>query len=241
MEFPDPLIPGRLLRRYKRFLADVVIAGPDGGPREVTAHCANPGAMLGLATPDSDVWLSLAHNPKRKLKFTWELIRVHTHLVGINTSLPNTLASEAIAAGNIPELTGYESARREVRYGENSRIDILLESPDKPPCYVEIKNVHLKRDTTLDRGLAEFPDSVTTRGAKHLRELGRVVSDGGRAVMLYVVQRADCDRFSLAGDIDPAYATEFAEARRLGVEAICYACDVSEKSITIAQALPIDE
>ena len=132
MEFPAPLIPGRLLRRYERFLADVVIAGPDGGHREVTAHCADPGAMLGLATPDSDVWLSLAHNPKRKLKFTWELIRVHTHLVGINTSLPNTLASEAIAAGNIPELTGYESARREVRYGENSRIDILLESPDKP-------------------------------------------------------------------------------------------------------------
>ncbi len=135
--------------------------------------------MLGLATPDSDVWLSLAHNPKRKLKFTWELIRVHTHLVDINTSLPNTLASEAIAAGNIPELTGYESARREVRYGENSRIDILLESPDKRPCYVEIKNVHLKRDTTLNRGLAEFPDSVTTRSAKHLRELGRVVSDRG--------------------------------------------------------------
>lgn len=238
MEFPDPLIPGRLVRRYKRFLSDIVITEADGTEREITAHCPNPGAMLGLSEPGSEVWVSPARNPNRKLKFTWELIRVGDHMVGINTGHPNTLVSEAIEAGAIAELTGYDSARREVRYGENSRIDILLESDGRPPCYVEIKNVHLRRDP--DQGRAEFPDSVTARGAKHLRELGNAVSGGARAVMLYVVQRNDCDRFALAGDIDPAYAAEFREARRLGVEAICYACEVSANSVHIVRPLPID-
>jgi len=238
MEFPDPLIPGRLVRRYKRFLFDIVITEADGTEREITAHCPNPGAMLGLSEPGSEVWVSPARNPNRKLKFTWELIRVGDHMVGINTGHPNTLVSEAIEAGAIAELTGYDSARREVRYGENSRIDIFLESDGQPPCYVEIKNVHLRRDP--DQGRAEFPDSVTARGAKHLRELGNAVSGGARAVMLYVVQRNDCDRFALAGDIDPAYAAEFREARRLGVEAICYACEVSANSVHIVRPLPID-
>lgn len=240
MEFPDPLIPGRLVRRYKRFLSDIIIEDGDGTPREITAHCANPGAMLGLAAPESDVWVSPARNPNRKLKYTWELIRVGDDMVGINTGHPNAIATEAIQAGKISELTGYDSLRREVKYGENSRIDILLETDGRPPCYVEIKNVHLRRDDNPENGLAEFPDSVTTRGAKHLRELANVVAAGGRAVMLYVVQRNDCERFRLADDIDPTYASEFHAARRLGVEAICYACEISTTSINIVRPLPID-
>jgi len=241
MEFPDPLIRGRLIRRYKRFLTDIEITGDDGVARDITAHCPNPGAMLGLAAPDSEVWLSPARNPARKLKYTWELTRVGEHLVGINTGLPNALVAEALAAGTIAELAGYDSIRREVRYGENSQIDFLLKADERPPCYVEIKNVHLKRDMTPDSGLAEFPDSVTARGAKHLRELASVVAGGGRAVMLYIVQRGDCDRFALAGDLDPAYAAAFSNARQQGVEAICYACEVARDSIVVANALPIDE
>lgn len=240
MEFPDPLIPARLVRRYKRFLADVEIERNDGRIDTVTAHCPNPGAMTGLAEPGAEVFLSPARNPARKLRFTWELTRVGDHLVGINTGHPNALATEAIAAGRIAELAGYDGMRREVKYGINSRIDILLESEDKPSCYVEIKNVHLKRDSDPDRGLAEFPDSVTARGAKHLRELANVAGTGGRAVMLYVVQRADCDRFSLAADIDPTYAEAFSDARHRGVEAICYACDVAREGIGISRPLPIE-
>lgn len=239
MEFPDPLIPGRLTKRYKRFLADIEIT--DGGEpvREITAHCPNPGAMLGLAEPGSDVWISPARNPDRKLKFTWELIRVGNHMIGINTSHPNVLVDEAIGAGRIDELAGYGTRRREVRYGENSRIDILLEDSKRPDCYVEIKNVHLKRDTDPDSEVAEFPDSVTKRGAKHLRELANAAEAGARAVMVYVVQRGDCDGFRLADDIDPDYAEAFSDARRRGVEAICYACDVSPETIEISRPLPI--
>ena len=240
MDFPEPLIPGRLARRYKRFLSDIEIADAGGTPTEITAHCPNPGAMLGLKEPGSDVWVSPARNPNRKLKFTWEMIRVGTHHVGINTALPNGLVEEAIAAGRICELAGYESRRREVKYGENSRIDILLEDPGRPDCYVEVKNVHLKRDETDGTGAAEFPDSITKRGAKHLRELANAVEAGARAVMVYVVQRGDCDHFRLAADIDPDYAAAFADARHRGVEAICYACDVSPERIEIARPLPID-
>lgn len=240
MEFPDPLIPGRLTRRYKRFLSDIVIAGNDGAPTEITAHCPNPGAMLGLREPGAEVWVSPARNPDRKLKYTWEIIRVGSHHVGINTAWPNALVDEAVAAGRIAELTGYGTRRREVRYGENSRIDLLLEEPGRPDCYVEVKNVHLKRDEADGAGAAEFPDSVTTRGAKHLRELANTVETGARAVMIYVVQRNDCDHFRLADDIDPAYAAAFADARHRGVEAICYACDVSPERIEITRPLPIE-
>ena len=163
MRFPDPLIPGRLVRRYKRFLADVELA--DG--ETVTAHCANPGAMLGLTEPGSEVWLSPARNPARKFRHTWELIRADGTLVGINTAHPNAVAAEAIRDGRVPALAGYAQLRREVRYGRNSRIDILLEGGDRPPAHVEVKNVHLRRA----EGLAEFPDSITKRGAKHLVEL----------------------------------------------------------------------
>lgn len=233
MKFPDPLIRGRLLQRYKRFLADVEL---DDGT-VVTAHCANPGSMLGLKEPGLEVWLSPARNPERKLRYSWELVRANGGLVGINTSHPNALAAEAIAAGRIETLPASASLRREVKYGKNSRIDILLETPGQPPTYVEVKNVHLMRKP----GLAEFPDSKTARGAKHLDELADVVAGGGRAVMFYIVQRGDCDRFTLARDIDPNYGEAFTRARKAGVEAICYACDISIDGIDVARALPLVE
>jgi len=231
MRFPDPLIAGHLARRYKRFMADVALETGE----TVTAHCANPGSMMGLTEPGSAVWLSPARNPARKLKYTWELVEAGGHLVGINTAHPNGLVEEAIHAGAIPELAGYETMRREVRYGRNSRIDILLEDPDRPPCYVEVKNVHLKRN-----GGAEFPDSVTARGAKHLVELGDRVEAGERAVMVYLVQRADCATFRIAGDIDPAYDAALGEARRRRVELLCYACRVAVDGIDVAAPLEID-
>ena len=230
MKFPLPLRRATLVRRYKRFLSDHRF--DDGSA--VTAHVANPGAMTGLIGEGAETWLSPAANPKRKLPFSWEMVRIGDGLVGVNASRPNGLAEEAIAAGAIPPLAGYETLRREVAYGERSRVDFLLEAADRPPCYVEVKNVHLKRGPA-----AEFPDSVTARGTKHLRELAAVAGSGARAVMLYVVQREDCDSFTLAADIDPAYAAAFAEARASGVEALAYACRLSTDGITVDRPLPI--
>lgn len=230
MKFPSELLPARLVRRYKRFLADVILA--DGSA--TTVHCANSGSMLGLDLPASEIWLSRSANPARRLPLTWELIRVGEHLVGINTGHPNRLVAEAIADGRIPELGGYARLRREVAYGRNSRIDILLESPDRPACYVEVKNVHLRRGEA-----AEFPDCVTQRGAKHLEEMADMVAAGCRAVMVYLVQRGDCAKFAIAGDLDPAYARGLVRARARGVEVLCYACDVSTEAIEVARPLPL--
>ena len=231
MRWPSPLIRARLIRRYKRFLADVIL--PDG--EEATVHCPNPGSMMGLDREGSTVWLSKSANPKRKLPLTFEIIEVDGGLVGINTMHPNRLVEEAIRGDVIKELTGYDSLRREVAYDEGSRIDFLLESEGRAPCYLEVKNVHLKRD-----GEAEFPDCVTARGAKHLAALERQVASGARAVTAYVVQRTDCSAFSLADDIDPAYARAFAKARQGGVEMLCYRCDISTDEIKLASGLPID-
>ena len=233
MRFAVPLIEGRLIQRYKRFLADVKL--PSG--EIVVAHCANSGSMLSVNAPGSRVWLSPAADPNRKLRYTWELIEVGNGLVGINTGLPNRIVAEAITDGTIAELAGYPVLKREQKYGKNSRIDILLEGPGRPPCYVEVKNVTLKRGPG---DLAEFPDSVTERGAKHLREMTDIVAAGGRAVMVYLVQRTDCRRFSVADDIDPAYATGLKTALAAGVEAVCYSCRLGPDAITVAEPLTFD-
>jgi sugar fermentation stimulation protein A len=232
MDFPLPLVHGRLERRYKRFLADVVL---DDGTR-VTAHCANPGAMLGVAEPGMEVWLLPTPGPKRRLAFSWELARVGDGLVGINTMRPNAIVAEALAAGRIPELGGYASHRREVPYGRASRVDFLLSGDGRPDCLVEVKNVHLLRGD----GLAEFPDCVTARGARHLDELGDAVEAGFRAVMLYLVQRDDCRAFAIAADLDPAYAMGLARARARGVETLCYDCRLSPAGIELNAPLPLD-
>lgn len=231
MRFPAPLVHGTLIRRYKRFLADVRL---DDG-QEVTAHLANSGAMLGTSTPGIEVWLSPANSPTRKLAWSWELCRVDGALIGVNTAWPNLVAAEAVAQGAIPELAGYATIRREVKYGKNSRIDLLLEAPDRPMCYVEVKNVHLKRGP-----YAEFPDAVTVRGSKHLAELRDMVAAGARSVMLYLVQREDCVGFRPAADIDPTYAEGLRAAMGDGVEAICYTCAMTLEGITIKERLPIE-
>lgn len=201
---------------------------------EITAHCANPGAMTGLATPGLRVWLSRSDDPKRKLAFSLELVEIDGELVGINTAHPNRIVGEALAAAAIPALAAYSTIRPEVRYAEKSRVDFLLTGPGLPDCYLEVKNVHLMRTARL----AEFPDSVTARGARHLVDLAGMVAQGHRAVMLYLVQRGDCDHFRLAEDIDPAYARAFARASQAGIEALCYGTTITRDRITLAGPLP---
>lgn len=234
MKFSEPLIEARLIKRYKRFLADAELATGE----VITAHCANPGAMLGVRDEGSRIWLSQSSNPKRKLKYSWELIDVEqigaaksksTTCVGINTSHPNRLVEEAILDGTISELQGYETLKREVKYGVNSRIDILLSDPNKPECYVEVKNVHLVREHRL----AEFPDSVTTRGAKHLVELSDMVRNGHRAVMVFLIQREDVDNIDIARDIDRKYGEAFEAAKQAGVEMLAYSCTLSPEEIKV--------
>ncbi len=232
MRFAVPLLEGVLVKRYKRFLTDVKLANGE----VVVAHCANPGSMLSVNEPGARVWLSPAQNPERKLKFTWEIIEVNGTMVGINTSHPNRIVADAIKAGEIKELKGYDSLKREQKYGKNSRIDILLEGNGKPPCYVEVKNVTMKRGDGPTQP-AEFPDSVTARGAKHLTELSTMVGKGARAVMVYLVQRGDCESFTIAADIDPEYAKGLKQSLTVGVEAICYGCEVNPNGVTIAKPL----
>ena len=195
--------------------------------------------MLGLCTPGSRVWLSRSEKAGRKLAYSWELIEIDIGrgpaLVGINTGAPNGAVAAAIGANLIPPLAGYDTLRREVRYGNGCRIDILLEAEDKPPCYVEVKNAHLMRGA----GLAEFPDSVTARGTRHLAALADVAAAGARAVMLYLVQRGDADAFALAADIDPTYAKAFADARRCGVEAHAFACTLTMEGLMQPRTIPI--
>ena len=232
MRFSTPLVPGRLIRRYKRFLADVELEA--GGT--VTAHCPNPGSMMGLADPGLRVWMEPNDDPSKKLKYGWRLAELDGgHWSGIDTAVPNRVVGEALRDRAVPELSAYGQVRPEVRYGTNSRVDFLLSGPGLPDAYVEVKNVHLRRDGDW----AEFPDSVTKRGAKHLAELSEMARAGRRAVMLYLVQRTDCARFRLAGDIDPAYARAFAAARAAGVEALCYGTRIDRTGVWFDQPLPM--
>jgi len=236
MDFPTPLVRGRLIQRYKRFLADIVL---DDGT-EITAHCPNPGAMIGLNMPGLTCWLSKSPDPKRKLPYTWELVAVpgenpgELTIAGLNTMHPNRLVAEALAVDAIPELTGYATHRREVKYGTNSRVDFLLEAPGATRCWLEVKNCHLRRSGTL----AEFPDCVAARSLKHLKELTAMVEAGERAVMLFVIQRTDCDAFSACHDLDPAYARGLTEAAARGVEVLAYACEIGPQAVRIAGKIP---
>jgi sugar fermentation stimulation protein A len=230
MDFPQPLARARLVRRYKRFLADVVL---DGETDETTVHVPNPGSMLGLAEPGMTVWLSRSPDPRRKLAYTLELVEARGAIVGVNTQHPNRLAAEAIAAGLIPELAGYATARAEVRYGQSSRIDLLLQSPDRPDCWVEVKGVTLCRQASL----AEWPDCTSARATKHLGELEEMARRGDRAVVLFVAQRADCDTLAIARDLDPAFAAALERVTEAGVEVLAYACEMGSGAIRLSRRL----
>jgi sugar fermentation stimulation protein A len=230
MDFPQPLSHGVLVRRYKRFFADVTL---DSG-EEITAHCPNPGAMLGVNMPGLGVWLSRSDDPKRKLAHTLEMVETADGaLVGVNTMLPNRLVAEALAEGAIPELTGYDVHRREVKYGEASRVDFLLETGRGERCWLEIKNCHLSRTPPL----AEFPDCVAARSTKHLGELEAMVRAGDRAVALFVVQRSDCDAFSACHDLDPTFAAALERVADAGVEVLVYGCEMSPAAIRITRSM----
>ncbi len=231
MRFQTPLVPAELLRRYKRFLADIRL--DDGS--EVTAHVANPGAMTGLAAPGQRIWVEPVDDPKRKLKFSWKLAETGGGgFTVVDTSLANRVVREALADGGVPALQGYDRVRPEQRYGTGSRIDFLLSGEGRPDAYVEVKSVTLSREP----GLAEFPDSVTVRGARHLAELAAMAAEGHRAVMLYLVQRSDAAEVSLAEDVDPAYVRAFTAARDAGVEAIALGTEISPRGIRTAESLP---
>jgi sugar fermentation stimulation protein A len=234
MHFKSPLARGKLIKRYKRFLADVLLETGE----TVTAACPNTGSMLGLTEVGNCVWLSRSESPTRKYPHTWELVVIpDIGLVGINTAQPNHIVTEAITRGKVAGLEGYATLRNEVKYGQNSRIDVLLEDAARPPCYVEIKNVHFFRKP----GLAEFPDCVTERGTKHLVELSNMVKAGARAVMVYLIQCQNPSRFALADDKDRTYFNEFRRARDAGVEALALTCYVSTSEITVDRAIPVME
>lgn len=229
MRFATPLISGSLVRRYMRFLADVEL---DDG-RIVKAHCPNTGSMMGLKDTGARVWLEGNNDPKKKLDWGLRLVELPDAFVGIDTSAANRLVAESLAAG-IDGLDGYDVIRSEVKYREKSRVDFLLKGAGQPDCYLEVKSVTLSRQS----GVAEFPDSVTARGAKHLGDLAAMVNQGHRAVLFFLVQRTDCNRVTLAADLDPTYAQAFVAAQAAGVEVMCFDCAISPDGITVAGRIP---
>ena len=233
MLIDPPLFPATLIKRYKRFLADVRL---DDGT-ELTVHTPNTGSMLGCAGPGMRIWLRDTQNPKRKYRYSWEMSETANGVkIGVNTMISNQLVTEAIDSGVIVELQGYNQILSEVPYGhENSRIDLLLKN-ESQPCYVEIKNV-----TAADaKGLAIFPDAVSQRGAKHLRELKAMIEAGHRAVILFSVQRGDIKGFRPATEIDPVYAQTLQDVTVAGVEALAYQAEVSPGEIRLKNRLAID-
>ena len=232
MLLPQPMTRGVIVQRYKRFFIDMVL---DDG-RAITAHCPNPGAMLGVKDPGQTAWVSWSDDHKRKLAWTLQLVEADGGLVGVNTMLPNKLVAEALAAGAIPELAGYAVVRPEVKYSEASRVDFLLTHPDRPPCWLEVKNVHLSRTPPL----AGFPDCKAARSTRHLADLAAQVLQGDRAVVLFVVQREDCNTFSACADLDPAFAAGLEGAADAGVEVLVYTCAISTGHILIDQRITWD-
>lgn len=227
-----PLVPARLIKRYKRFLADAELA--DG--TQITAHCANPGAMTGLADPGTRIWLEPNDDPRKKLKYAWRLVEHETgHFTGVDTGLPNRLLRAALAEGTVPDLPAYDQVRPEQKYGAGNRIDFLLSKDGAPDTYLEVKSVTLSRQT----GLAEFPDSKTARGARHLAALADQVHAGQRAVLLYLVQRTDCDRVALARNIDPAYAAACDAARAAGVTILAFRCALTPHQAQLGPRLQV--
>ncbi|MGD8890789.1 MAG: DNA/RNA nuclease SfsA [Desulfobacterales bacterium] len=225
------LIAGILVKRYKRFLADVELKNGN----LVTAHCPNTGSMRGCYEPGRPVYISCHDNPKRKLKYTWELIDMPTSLVGINTLVPNRLVFESIKSGRVPELSGYETVKREVKIGRHSRIDLLLTNGDNQRCYIEIKNCTLVND-----GVALFPDAVTSRGLKHLAELEALVDAGYRGVMFYFIQRTDATVFRPADHIDSDYGAALRHGAKHGIEILAYDVDLDLKGIALNRRLPFE-
>lgn len=233
MRFQTDLVPARLIRRYKRFLADCLLE--DSG-REVTAHCANPGSMMGLAEPGTRVWLEPNDDPKKKLKFGWRLVdHENGHFTGVDTAAPNRVIRQALIDRAIAPLAAYDTVKPEVKYGTGSRIDFLLSTDGLPDAYVEVKSVTLCRQP----GQAEFPDSVSARGARHLGELANMVHQGHRAILIYLVQRTDCSHVTTAKDIDPAYAEAFDTATGAGVEVFAFGTHISTGEITLGTPLAL--
>jgi len=231
VKIDQPLLEATLVRRYKRFLTDVTL--PDGS--ELTAHCPNTGSLLGCKEPGSTVWLRDTENDKRKYRHSWQAIEVDGTWVNVDTGLPNAETFAAIVEGRIPALEGYDTQKREVKYGTGSRIDVLLERANGERCYVEVKN------TTLARGdVALFPDAVTARGLKHLEELIQVVAEGHRAVQFFFVSRDDVRSFAPADDIDPAYCEGLRRAAKAGVEVMAWAATVRKDSIELTHELDVD-
>jgi sugar fermentation stimulation protein A len=224
------LYTGTLLRRYKRFLADVAL---DSGV-QVTAHCPNSGSMTGCSQPGRPVYLSYHENPKRKLTYTWELIDMPESMVGVNTLVPNRLAAAAIRAGGVHGLDHYQTLRHEVKAGRNSRLDLLLSNTEADQCYVEIKNC-----TLVTEGMARFPDAVTARGRQHLLELQELVKRGDRCVMFFLIQRMDAEQFAPADHIDPAYGRELRKAADNGVEMLAYDVAIDFEKISLNRQLPV--
>lgn len=232
MEFATPLIPATLIRRYKRFLADCRL---DDG-REITAHCANPGSMLGLAVAGTRIWLEPNDDPRKKLDYGWRLVEhIDGHFTGVDTALPNRVLKAALGSREVPALAGYTDVRPEVKYGANSRVDFLLSAEDLPDAWVEVKSVTLCRRP----GVAEFPDARTARGARHMQELSVMARQGDRAVVLFLVQRTDASEVRIAHDIDPDYARALMAAHGAGVEVIAHGANISPKGITLGPALPV--
>jgi sugar fermentation stimulation protein A len=223
------LIPGILIKRYKRFLADARLS--DG--RIVIAHCPNTGSMKGCSEPGRTVYMSYHDNPKRKLQYTWELIDMPTSLVGINTLIPNRLVYESVKAGAVPELTGYEHIEREVKISDHTRIDLAMANANRRRCYIEIKNC-----TLVDDGAALFPDAVTSRGLKHIHELQSLVESGSRCVMFYFIQRMDALVFRPADHIDPEYGRALRNAASRGVEILVYDVSIDLAGIKLNRKLP---